>query len=516
MGIGSPSLIGRVIPGLATPRLCATGLSVLFLAAAFIALSTGLRFVLSDNLLPDDAELTVAAQTLHGGYSEQPPLYTWMLWAVFQVTGPGLAGLSIVRSALLLALVGFTYLTAKLVVPDRRLVVPLAFSALLLPAYGWHAVTYLTHSVLLGVAVMATVYAVVRVLRNGAIIDYALLGAAIGVGALAKYNFPLVVLAAIAAGLSVPAARKRLLTLRMFVTAAVAVLILLPHLVWLANWWDDVFQLVRNKSNRAVVLPYWEGVEEGLWAGVVCLTVCVALVVPLLGWLGRGAYRSEPTDPAIAWLGRFLFALLVIHIGLVFVGGVTFFQDRWLQPLLLPLPLWYLGRFVPETVSAGRVRLLNWLTAGLALAVLGGQTTEIVLANHLMTRYDARLDYAKLARELEEAGHAEATFISWDREILGNLRPYLPDTPMWYPAGVEAFERTTGPVVVLWDAEWGETPPWVLTPDLAAKFGTAPLWPARLRTFTLHSQNPAGRSVTLFVYRLPKKLTAGQEPATAP
>jgi hypothetical protein len=505
MRIGLPTLFRRRTARLAgLARLAATGLGVLALALLFALASAALRLALTDNLQPDDAELVVAAQSLRGGYSDQPPLYTWMLWAVFAVTGPGLVGLAVVRGALLVLLFGLTYLTARLLVPDRRLVAPLAFSALLLPAYGWHIATYLTHSLLLGVAVMLTVYAVARVVRDGRRRDYALLGLAVAVGVLAKYNFPLVVAAAVLAGLTVPEARVRLLNWRVLIAAAVALAILLPHLVWLAEWGEDVFRLVRNKANRAESPPYWAGVGQGLWAAAVCLAGCVFVVVPLLAWLGRRALRTEPADPAVAWAGRFLAVLAAIHLALVFGFGVTRFQDRWVQPFLLVLPLWHLGRFAPGTVPAAGVRLFAWVTAGLAAAVLAGQVAQIAFAERLPGRYDLRLDYARLARELDEAGFARATFVACDREIIGNLLPHLPGARMWYSSGVERFERPTGPVVVLWDERVGDRPPLALMPEVAAAYGEFGYRPARLRTFTLHPQGAGGRPVTVRAYALPR------------
>ena len=505
MRIGIPKLLGRRVRLTHLARRAGSGRGLALLAVAWVAASGLLRLALTDNLQPDDAELVISAQELRGGYSDQPPLYTWMLWAVFRVTGPGLVGLGVVRAALLLALFGLTYRTAKLLVPDRRLAAPLAFSSLLLPAYGWHVATYLTHSLLLGVAVMGTVYAAARVVRFGATRDYALLGVAVGVGALAKYNFPLVVAAAAGAGLAVPAARVRLLDRRVLLAAGVALALLAPHLVWLAGAWEDVFRLVRNKSNRAESPPYWEGVVQGLWAAVVCLAGCVVIVGPLLAWLGRQARPVTPERPEVAWLGWFLAGLALLHIALVFGFGVTRFQDRWVQPLLLPLPVWYLARFAPGAVGRWGVPVLAWITAGLAAAVLAGQVAQVALVDRLPGRYDLQLDYPRLAAELDAAGFGNATFVAIDREIIGNLLPHMPGVTMQYPAGVEPFRRPAGTVVLLWDAQLGENLPLKLMPAVESTVGEFQFRPARLRTLTLHSRNPNGRPVGVRAYALPAK-----------
>jgi hypothetical protein len=127
-----------------------------------------------------------------------------------------------------------------------------------------------------------------------------------------------------------------------------------------------------------------------------------------------------------------------------------------------------------------------------------------VFVDRLPGRYDARLDYPRLANELDAAGYGEATFVACDREIIGNLLPHMPGATMWYPAGVESFERPAGPLVVLWDSRHGEHLPLALMPQVEAKFGPAVVRPARLRKFTLHPRNPAGQSVTVLAYGLPR------------
>jgi hypothetical protein len=231
-------------------------------------------------------------------------------------------------------------------------------------------------------------------------------------------------------------------------------------------------------------------------------------------WLGRGVARVEPTDPVVAWLGRFLFALAVIHVGLVFGCGVTRFQDRWLQPMLLPLPLWVFGRLAPDVLSHRKVQLLTWGTAGLAAALLAGQVGQITFVDRLPGRYPMRLDYARLAHELDDAGFGRATIVGPDREILGNLRRYLPDATLIYPAGVEKFQRPTGSLVVLWDQRWGLSPPWVLMPEVARSLGSpnpaiGPV--ARLALRVRGSSNGA----TVFVAEVPTSPPVAPARATA-
>jgi hypothetical protein len=476
---------------------------LLLATLAFALVSAGLRAALTTDHPPDEAEMIVAAQTLEGGYTDQPPLYTWLLWAATHFTGPGFAAPAVIRGALIVALVGITYATARLLVPDRRLVVPVACSSLLFPTFAWHSVTYLTHTLLLAVAVMATLYAVARVVRGGEVCDYLGLGAAVAFGVFAKYNFAFVVVAAVGAGLAVPETRRRLLDRRILLSVGFAGLLLSPHLAWLAEWSDEVLYEVRLKTHRQLAPPYWVGVGRGLWAGAAALGPCLALAVPVCWLAGRGAHRLEPADPLVSWLGRFLAGIALVHVGLVFACGVTRFADRWLQPFLLPLPVWYFARRAPGTVSPGR---LLWLTVPLVLlagALLIVQLAHVPLVDRLPCRYDMRLDYPGLAREFEEAGYGGATLVGWDREILGNLRVHMQGTRMVHATAANTFERPPGRVLVVWDeGRWGAAPPWARTPRFSSEIPRTPD-PGKARRFTLRPLPPCRRAVTLLVCELP-------------
>jgi hypothetical protein len=150
------------------------------------------------------------------------------------------------------------------------------------------------------------------------------------------------------------------------------------------------------------------------------------------------------------------------------------------------------------------MRLLTWVTAGLAASILAGQVAQIAFAERLPGRYDLRLDYARLAGELDATGFGEATFVACDREIIGNLLPHMPGARMWYASGVEAFERPTGLVIVVWDEQLGERPPLALMPEVAALYYEFTIRPARMRTFTLYPRHEGGRAVTVRAYALPR------------
>ncbi|MEO1471701.1 MAG: glycosyltransferase, partial [Pseudomonadota bacterium] len=61
----------------------------------YFALQAASRVLAPGGLNLDEAEQMVAVQALDWGYGAQPPLYTWLQIAVFQVTGEGKLGLAL-------------------------------------------------------------------------------------------------------------------------------------------------------------------------------------------------------------------------------------------------------------------------------------------------------------------------------------------------------------------------------------------------------------------------------------
>src|SRR3954447_13706472 len=119
------------------------------LLIAYLGTLLVLRPFVSSTLQWDEAEQTIFSQALRWGYSEQPPLYTWLTWAAFQVFGPGVLGLAVVKTAVFAVLFGLTYRTAARTLGDARLAGYAAFSLLLIPYFAWEANRDRTHSVLL-------------------------------------------------------------------------------------------------------------------------------------------------------------------------------------------------------------------------------------------------------------------------------------------------------------------------------------------------------------------------------
>src|SRR5438876_12418667 len=74
-----------------------------------------LRLALSPSLIPDEAELALFSQSLAWGYSEQPPLYSWLVWGIVHLLGLSVFSLTLVRMLVLASVPLALYAAARAV-----------------------------------------------------------------------------------------------------------------------------------------------------------------------------------------------------------------------------------------------------------------------------------------------------------------------------------------------------------------------------------------------------------------
>src|SRR5438477_11422274 len=88
--------------------------------AAYLGIHLLLRLALSPSLIPDEAELALFSQSLAWGYSEQPPLYSWLVWGTVHLLGLSVFSLTLVRLLVVASVPLALYAAARAVMRDRR------------------------------------------------------------------------------------------------------------------------------------------------------------------------------------------------------------------------------------------------------------------------------------------------------------------------------------------------------------------------------------------------------------
>ncbi|RCW65605.1 4-amino-4-deoxy-L-arabinose transferase-like glycosyltransferase [Pseudorhodoferax soli] len=396
------------------------------------------RVLVSPALELDEAEQAVWTQHLQWGYGAQPPLYTWLQWAVFQVLGASVFTLSLLKNALLALAYVCVYLAGRTLMPASLAALGAA-TMLLLPQIGWEASRDLTHSVLLTTVSAATLAVVLALLRRPRPALYLLTGFVAGLGLLSKYSyagFLAVLLLALLAGRDT---RAVLLSRWTLAAIALAALMVLPHGLWVLQHWSLAVESTAGKLTGKIPVSF----AHGLWLGLSSMVLAVlafsglwALTMGLL--FGRTAVQawSRWWRPAAAPPGgglhlqalwrRYFVALGLLFLAMMVFGEVTRFKDRWMMPFLFLLPVAFFS-CAPELAQHARLPRLRRVLLSVAVLVLVLLTARVPY-NAMRDKPDElNQPVRELAQALRARGYAgKGIILSNDRTLAGALRLQFP------------------------------------------------------------------------------------------
>ncbi len=421
----------------------------------YATLHAAIRFVLSPTLGYDDAEQALFAQTFAGGYGfAQPPLYTWILITANGVFGHGLASHVFIRLGLQFLFLLFTWLAARRLCGDPRIASLATFSYLFFYVFSFYWHHDLTHTTLLAVSIAASVHFYLRAAEKGCTVDFVFLGVAVGVGFLAKYSFAVLALAGVFAVLSLPKVRKRIFRPQMLLTLLVAVLVISPHLFWLASHGHDPIA-----GTVSVFRPSPDGGGLLVAPGIVLLKT--------VEYLAPFVILSACTIPALfrVWSPskddsfehrRVLARTIAIGFVVVLVAATameaTHLKARWLHVPFLLLPLVLFAAF-PEPPSWKRGRNFLAVLAIVCLFAVVARFAVDSLAPSRCGNCRAYLPVASFAGMLEERGFRRGTIIASEHDIAGNLKVHFPTARVLSsrnPSWVGLDFSTGGACLMLW------------------------------------------------------------------
>lgn len=428
----------------------------LALVLAYFLAYVLVRVVTPGALDRDEAEIVYLTQELRLGYGTQPPLYAWLQWLVFSVFGIDRFALVLPKALVLAAAYVAMYHAGRPLV-GRNAALAAAASLALFPQIGWETLRIQTHSVLLTALACATLACYVALLRKPDLPRYLLLGLLCGLGLQTKYNFGVFLAGIACACLLVPEHRQVVWNRRLWISAALALLLLLPHGVWMATHLDAAFTGTVEKMQAGVgSASYPERVLGGLASVLSAALSFIAL--PLLVYAAVcWPWRKEAVFQRRAAASRFFLAMYaafaLMLAALALSGQVGTIKERWMIPLLfsLPLALFVMApglrtRAVCVRIrrAAGAVALL-WLLLLPARIWLWPAFGQVVMPHH---------PYAQLAGVLRERCPTAGTVVTESLLSAGNLRFERPELRTLLLADMaHGTPRLSGRVVLLTQAD---------------------------------------------------------------
>jgi 4-amino-4-deoxy-L-arabinose transferase-like glycosyltransferase len=403
----------------------------------------------------------VAAQSLDLGYGPQPPLYAWLQWAVFAVTGPTLAGLAILKNALLAAALLALWAAGRVVGAGHAASGVAALSMLLIPGFAWEAQRALTHTPLAVATGAASLLVFLMLRHRPTLAAHALLGLMLGLGLLSKANVALPAVGMIGTLLLWPVAPRRHVVL----TLAVAVAVVAPTVLW-------------SLSRLSLVTRDVDPLGGGDWlsvraAGTAALAVAaaslLAIAVPAHAalFLRRALRLGAPPETAAARtdIARVVALTSAALLLTVLVAGATDVKERWLVPVLFPVPL-LMALWAERALDAQRLAWFMRLVGVLAL------TVAIVLpVNWQSGRRRMPHENAPFATLVPQLAGDAATVFAASNWIGGNVRREAPHLAVLTPQMPDLGIDVAQPARLVWPVAAGAEPPSELVALMRQRIG---------------------------------------------
>jgi lipopolysaccharide core galacturonosyltransferase RgtB len=482
----------------------------LLLLGGYFALHIVLRVLVSDALDYDEAEQVLLGQWLLAGYTEQPPLYTWMQYALFQLFGKNVFAVSLLKNALLFLTYVFVFLSGREILKDSRAAILATCSLLLIPQIGWESQRDMTHTTLVVCASAASLWQALRLLKKQELLNYGLFGLLLSIGILGKANFALFIATLLLTMATFAAGRKALFSPKILLTLAIMAVVSGPYLLWMFHNQDIVFS-ASHKFKRVVEGYQVQGVISLLVKSFLFLTP-LWLVWLLIFPAGFTRNDNPEGDMQQQFIQRYLLTLFLILLVVVFFFKVTYVKDRWLQPLLFATPLFFFARLAPARITPKRFKVFISVVCITAAAVYCAFAMRVVGAS--VTGRFCRMNYpfTAMADELRLAGFSDGLIISDNRFVAGNMHMQFPGGTALIP-GYKLVSRTLphnfSSAAVIWQADNSLSMPPELVSFLTRTYNIVPTeYPVR----SLQHRYKYGRSETVkfAVIRFPLPATSGQ------
>lgn len=434
--------------------------TVILLIAVYFLINLIVRVSLPNALEMDEAGQILMSQWYALGYDTQPPFFNWVQHLVIDGIGQSLFALSLVKNLFLFSAYVFYYFAARQVLTSKGLAVAAALGLLTIPEIGWLAQRDLTHSNASLFAACLFLFGLFRTLKQPTVMSYLVTGIAIGIGLISKYNFSILCFCAFVALLASPAYRQRIFDWRILVTAAVALVIVAPHALWLVQNFEiashDTVTKLESGGQDGVLLQIARGLSQ---LPLTILAYC-ALTVVIFASIARGRFwpALRAGNPKTRLVEVMFGVLLVFLLCLVFFMGTAELKTRWISPVLFILPLYicmkldaygmddrdFLKRFVPVVLL-----LMVLIPASLVL--------RIVAAGPMNAHPKLTVPYEQFVEDVvKKPAITPALVIAGDAFLAGNIRMQLADTPVdteTYPLYSPPFDwSATKPILLVWRA----------------------------------------------------------------
>ncbi len=404
----------------------------LFGLGLYIILHLLFRVFVSNSLEKDEAEMILyTQQSLSWGYNSQPPLYVWLQLAFFRILGLSVLPLALLKNILIFLIYFFLYKSAKIILKDELPAILSTVSLLLIYNFSWIMHKDLTHTILLMAICSLTLYTLLKSIFTKRAFYYAVLGLAIGLGLLTKYNYAIFVLALLFSAISVSQYRSAILNKKMLITLGITLFITAGHFSWCINspelLMSDIADFQRADGSKAVLG------SKGLLS---LLEQTFLFIIPLIVMYAAfffkpfiKVFKKTQNKQEIQKLLRnfFIFSFIIV-IALIISANVGRVKTRWLGPLLFLVPLYFFTRAQNHKITKKQNIAFLSLVIFCAIATLFSVWGRVLFASSRGKYSRLNYPYTELAKMIKDEGFKNGLIIAEDQVIGANLKIYFKDS----------------------------------------------------------------------------------------
>jgi 4-amino-4-deoxy-L-arabinose transferase-like glycosyltransferase len=408
----------------------------------------------------DETELLVLTQALQPGYGAQLPLYAWLQYLSFSLFGVNLFALSVLKYTLLFSTYLCVMKVAQRVLNDEMGAAIATLSLFLIPQVAWESYRTLSNTVLATFMAALTLLVFLRLREKPTYANYILFGAVTGLGMLSKYNFAIFFFALIAAGIATPGFRKTLFAGRSILSLVIMLVITAPPYTWVAMNLGKATASTKKLQalgGDTLLHDYLFGFGS-LIAATVGYFWPALIVYGVLFFLSRPMRTTAPDESIHLLLTRILMAAFAVCSVLILFFRVTYFKERWLQPLLFFLPVYFVYYLSPR-IDRKRFKGLLAATVIPALLAMLAFSGSVLMASKTGRATRLSPPYQAMAVHILNEGFEGGTIITDDHRIGGNFRLFFKESSVLVPGMMEVPVRTTDPALLLWNADRSEARP---------------------------------------------------------
>nr|WP_321465025.1 glycosyltransferase family 39 protein [uncultured Desulfobulbus sp.] len=387
------------------------------------------RVFVSPTLSVDEAEQFILSQSFSFGYNEQPPLYTWLQIVSMYLFGSTVVALSFLKNSILCITFIFYFKLAKIVSHSEVKAIVATLGLYLVPQIFWEAKVDQTHSVIVTMASVLALYSFMQIFRgHTSLFRFLLLGIVCGLGVLSKYNFVLLLFAAICPLFVLTEFRKNFCNKKLYFSILSFLLIILPHTLWFLGHITDGTKSTVERMHQQGVLNVFSGAMGGISNLVISSATFTVLLLAVWIIFFRKGFRIKIDSQDKKYFSIFFVATYSLLFCIIIFLGVSSIKERWLMPYLVFFPL-YLTLFTASDMLQEKIKVLVGLCAAIAvfsggLYVLGPRLIDV-------TRHASRIQtpFVKLKSQLDQVVQSadEPQLYAVDYFIGGNIRHFFPE-----------------------------------------------------------------------------------------